>query len=417
MRKAAILILGAGDLQTPLFEGARRMGLTTVAIDAKADAPALPLADFAYSFDLGDFDQCLHVAQYHQVTGVVGFAVEYPLLTMARLCERLELPGPSLEAVQRATHKQMMRQSYEDAGVPVPQWGAVTSCDEAIEQVRGFAGVSDYVIIKPAVSSGGRGVSRLSVEADRSIISAAFERALKPSRSPQVLVEEYIEGEEFSVEAVTYDGHTQVVAVTDKQTTGPPYFVEIGHSQSSQAPQPILDQIAQTAVDAVEALGIDWCGSHTEIRMSPKGPCVIESAARFGGGFIASHLTPLSTGVSLIQAALELALGIRPDVTQKVHRGAAIRFLLPRPGVVLDIQGLNRARSMDGVVEAEITTGIGQVVPQLVDGLCRVGYIIAQGEDAPTAISIAERARQEVTIQTRCTDSQDCDTSERERGL
>jgi biotin carboxylase len=403
--EATVLILGAGVLQAPLFDVSREMGLLTVAVDSRDDAPAFSLADFSYTHDLADFETCLRIAEHHNIAGVIGFAVEYPLPTLARLCKHLGIAGPSPEAVRRATDKTAMRQAFAALGVPSPLSFSAHTVGETVNHIKKLAETTGHVILKPAVGSGGRGVTQLPVSSDATVIADAFERALSQSRSAEVLVEEYVSGPEFSVEAVTWNGHTHVVAVTDKETSGPPYFVEIGHSQPSQASSEVVSAVAEAAVAAVAALGIDWCGTHTEVRYSLSGPRVIETAARFGGGSISSHLTPLSTGVSLVQAAIDLALGLPPDIRVTKNRGSAIRFLRPNPGVVLQLRGIERACAFEGVVEVEVMVQKGDMVPELVDGTGRVGHVLAEGTDAATAIAAAEKAREIVTIKTEMAQS------------
>ncbi len=394
------MILGAGTLQAPLFDAARERGLRTIAVDAREEAPASARADFSYRCDLADFDACLRIAQHHKVAGVIGFAVEYPLPTLARLSAHLDLAGPSPEAVRRATDKAAMRQAFAAAGVASPLSLPARTVEEARARVAELRDVSSHVILKPAIASGGRGVTQLPGTAPATKVAEAFERARAHSRSGTVLVEEYASGPEFSVEAVTWNGRTEIVAVTDKETSGPPYFVETGHSQPSQASADVVAAVGAAAVAAVAALGIDWCGTHTEVRYSPAGPRVIETAARFGGGLISSHLTPLSTGVSLVEAALDLALGQPPDIAVQKHRGSAIRFLRPAAGLVRRLQGQAQAQAQAGVVEVEVTVQEGDRVRELVDGTARVGHVLAEGPDAAAAIAAAETARDMITLET-----------------
>lgn len=145
------------------------------------------------------------------------------------------------------------------------------------------------MIVKPADSPGGRGIALIESPDARDDVGRAFHRAIQFSRAGQVLIEEFVSGPEYSVEAITIGGHTRIVAVTDKVTTGPPYFVETGHSQPCQSSAVAVAVLCKLAVDA-----IDNSASHTEIRIGPNGPRVIEIGARLGAAI--RFMTPQPDG-------------------------------------------------------------------------------------------------------------------------
>jgi biotin carboxylase len=230
-------------------------------------------------------------------------------------------------------------------------------------------------------------------------VAKAYDRASRFTRCDGVLVEEFVDGPEFSVEAVTWRGTTHVVAVTDKLTSGPPYYVETGHSVPAQVDETKRSMLAQVAADAVAALGIDWSGSHTEIRIGPHGPRVIELGGRLGGGFITSHLVPLATGVDIVRAVISLALGREPDLRPSLQQGAAIRFVTAATaGIVQQISGVKMAQQIPGVCAVEFYVGPGQAVAPLVDCDGRIGHVIAQAQDAQAAIERASHALAEIQV-------------------
>jgi biotin carboxylase len=367
-----------------------------VAIDPSAQAVGLQHADDSIVCDLKDFEQCLRAAKAHAVRGVLTIAAEYPVPTMARLCHELGLPGLTPDVARVATNKREMRRCLVQAQVPCPQSLHVTTLEEARTAVRDL-GCS--TIFKPALSQGKHGITRVPQDARGQEVEFAFQRAMRNTRADAVLVEEFVEGPEFSVEALTWNGQTHVIAVTDKVTTGPPYYVEIGHSQPSQFDVKQLQVIEQTAAAAVQALGIDWSGSHTEIRWGARGPRVIEVGARLGGGFIASHLVPISTGVDMVGGAISLALGEPPATESTYRRGAAIRFLTPSPGIVSRIDAVDACRRMPGVRDVQIDIQTGQEIRPLIDNSCRVGHVICDADDTPAAIRRADLAAAVIRIE------------------
>ena len=396
---ASLMILGAGLSQRPLYEAARRLGLTIVGADPDPKALAFSLADQAVVCDLADVDTLLQFARCAGIAGALTIAADYPMTALARLWSALGLTGPAQQAVQRTTHKGEMRAAFESAGVPSPLSRCVQSAAALWVEVKRQGG---DMIVKPAQSSGGRGVLRLPPGCDARAAAQAYGHAssFAPDRA-SVLVEQYVQGPEYSIESVIFDGRHQVVAVTDKLTSDAPHCVEIGHHQPASVSDRQRDALCDVASQAVSALGIDHAVCHTEAKLTPHGPVVIECAARAGGGFITSHLVPLSTGIDLMDAAIAIALGHVPSL-QARHPGrpVAIRSIIGPPGRITAAQGVELAASMEGVVDVQLYKHVGDNVATLQDATARCGHVIAVGADVDTAIACACAARDAVQIMT-----------------
>lgn len=395
------MILGAGRAQLPAILAARELGSRVIAVDPDPRAPGLPLADCAHAHDLADVDAILALALTYQIDGVVTLAADYPMPLLARICAELRLPGPPPPVVERATNKRLMRLAFHAAGLGNPRFMHVTSNAEALHAA---VELSADTVFKPAMSHGGRGVTHVPAGSDPKVVARAFERALRETRADGVMVEEFIDGPEFSVETLSYDGIANVIAVTDKLTTGPPFFVELGHSQPSLVAPEWVSLLAGTAVQALAALGVDHAAGHVEIRIGARGPIVMEAAARLGGGFITSHLVPLSTGIDMVAGAIRIALGEPPDLLPRtMRRAAAVRFLHADPGKICSIAGVDDARKMPGVEHVEVYPAYGELVPDLVDARGRIGHVICTSVDAREAICRAENAVQMIDIRTTST--------------
>ncbi|MCI0558519.1 MAG: ATP-grasp domain-containing protein [Nitrososphaera sp.] len=392
----ALLILGAGSMQVPAFYAAKKLGLRVVAIDPRTSPPGCHLADEFYRRDLGDFEYCIRAAQRHAVGGVITLAADYPVPAVATVCEALGLPGLSISAATKTINKVEMRRALVAANIPVPKWGVAASLNQANSVLAEIGAV----VAKPVDSSGGRGVAFLDDSNTVDEIKLAVERAMGLSRSGEVIIEEYLEGPEVSVEAVTFRDKTEVISVTDKLTTGPPHFVEIGHSQPSQLSANDISRVKAMVFAAIRALGIANSATHTEIRLTRSGPYIIEIGARLGGGFVTSHLVPLSTGVDLVKAVIRIALGESPELKPTHYSGAAIRFLTPNPGTVSCVGGIRRARQLPGVKVVSIDVRPGDEVGLVRDAAGRIGHVICTGADALSAIKNAEKARDLISVVT-----------------
>ena len=393
---ATLLVLAAGPLQLPAVTTAKRMGLRVVAADGSPKAPGLALADASYVINILDADACLEVAAKERVDGVIHICSEVSMFPMGRINEELGLHGIDSETAVRATNKQKMRRAFEAAGAPSPRSIGVGTLAEALAAAEE---IGRPLIVKPSRNSGSRGVSMLTEEHDTNAVKAAFEYAMRESRDPSALVEEFVEGPEFSVEILTWEGVPRVLSVTDKETTEAPHFVETGHSEPTRQPEHVCNAIVEAALQGVMAIGIDWAAAHAEVKLAPRGPVLMEVGGRLGGDFITTELVPRSTGIDMVEGAINLALGHRPNLTPRhAPRGAAIRYLAPPAGEVLAIEGVDRAKAMPGVGVVAVDVGVGEEVPPITSSLTRVGHVIAEGATAEEAIANAEAARDAISF-------------------
>ena len=393
-----LLVLGTRPNQLRIIRHAKRRGLRVIAIDPDPTSNPAELADQVYARDLADLDACVAIARRESIDGVLTAGADFPVPAVARICASLGLPGLSERAAILATNKKEMKRAFAAHGVPSPLSYAATCLEAAIGARDEIAG---NVVVKPGQSSGGRGITWIGAEASVSELQTAFERAMAFTQSGEVLVEQCVEGREYSVEMLTYDGQCHLIAVTDKITSGKPYFVELGHAQSTHLTATEKDALVAVAVHGAQALAIESSALHAELYWSQNGPCVVEIGARLGGGFIATHLVPLSTGIDMIAAATCLALGETPDLDCLHNLGAAIKFLTPPPGTVSRIAGVDEGRQLPGVIEVELDIAVGDVIRPLLDDTCRIGHVIAQGEDAAAALNIAENSAALIQIDTK----------------
>ena len=394
----SLLILAAGPLQMPAVQTAKRMGLRVVALDGDPHAPGLKLADQAHVANITDPAVCLEIARQERIDGVIHICSEVSMLVLGRINEELHLAGPGYATAVAATNKQKMREAFAAGGAPSPKsFGAATEA-EALAAAERLGG---SIIVKPSRNSGSRGVTRIGEASDRERLLQAFRRAMQESRDHSAVVEEFVEGPEFSVEILVWNGEPRVLTVTDKMTSGAPFFVETGHSQPTRYSEAERQQILTAAVSGVRALGINWSAAHAEVRLTSAGPRLMEIGARLGGDFITTELVPRSTGIDMVEGAIRLALGEVPDLAPRhPPQGAGIRYLLPKPGKVVAVEGATEARQMPGVKIVEVAVVPGDVVPEMNSSLARVGHVIAEGATAAEAVARAEAARDAIQIRT-----------------
>ncbi|MEU0332769.1 ATP-grasp domain-containing protein [Streptomyces sp. NPDC006193] len=325
----------------------------------------------------------------------------------AAIGEALGLECHSVRTVALVHDKEAMRVRLAEAGVDTTAHARVAD----VEALREFVGVHGTCVVKPVSGAGSAGVARVSPGSD---LAGAFERAggsYPGLVNPGVLVEEFIEGPQFSVEAVSERGEHQVVAITRKYSD-PETFVELGHVSPAGLPEEQGAQIASCVAGVLDALGVTFGVTHTEVVLGAAGPRVIETHVRMGGDEIPA-LTLDATGVDLDECALRQTLGERvlPGVRAALaaadgRRSSAIWFaVLAARGVLGGVTGLEEARAVPGVTAVEVTAREGGRAGGLSSSDSRVAYARALGDSAEAAVEAARKAVARLEFQLRVRDA------------
>ena len=317
---------------------------------------------------------------------------------MGRIHDELNLSGVSRKQAVVATNKHRMREAFKKGDAPSPISILAKSAEDAWEH---FCNDFDTnAILKPSRNSGSRGIAKVERGISKEEFIRLYDIALEESRDNSVLIEQFIEGPEFSVEIIVWEGKVNVLTVTDKKTTEAPHFVELGHNQPSCFPEENVALIKDAAVRGVKALGVDKCACHAEVKVQDGKAYLMEIGARMGGDFISTVLTRLSTGIDMVAAAIDCALNIEPDLTPKAApQGVCIRYFCPKPGRLVSISNtevLNDPR----VHEWEIYHQVGDEIPEVTSSLCRSGHVIVTEETPQKAIAYAESLLDEVKMVT-----------------
>ncbi|GAB2443036.1 ATP-grasp domain-containing protein [Streptomyces incanus] len=300
------------------------------------------------------------IAAEQEVAGV--FCYDEGLVTpAAHVAQSLGLPGNSPDTVAACRDKNATRVALERAGVAQPASIGVRSLDEARDAAEklGFP-----VVLKPRGLAGGMGVRRADgpdeVESAYRAASGASYPGV-PVFEVSVLVEEYVDGPEISVDAVFFEGEGIPLAVARKQVGLAPFFEEIGHEVDAADPLLSDPQLIEALRASHAALGFHTGVSHTEFRLTANGPRLMEVNARLGGDMI-PYLGELATGVDVAMAAADVAAGRRPETTPSRHRAAAITFLYPERDVEIEAVTVHEDRFPPEIHSADVMADPGAVL-------------------------------------------------------
>lgn len=315
-----IVIIGANDFQDQLIRKAKEMGFETHVFAWKEGAVGEQTADYFYPISIVETDQILEKCREICPEAVVSIASDLANITVSKVASGLGLPCNGPECIRISTNKYAMREAFIKARIATPRFYRVDRMEVYL------FGLRLPIIVKPTDRSGSRAITKVT---DFSDLEAAIKKAVSQSFEKKAIVEEYIEGEEYSYEAISYRGKHTNLAITKKYTTGSPNFIETGHAEPCEFSEDMLYKIHYVMKRALDALKITDGASHGEFKITPEGKVrIIEIGSRMGGDCIGSDLVPLSTGYDYMEMVIDAACGREPKFVKKTApKKAEVRFL------------------------------------------------------------------------------------------
>lgn len=434
MTKKRVFMLGAGFMQGVAIRAARALGCTVVAADGNPSAVCAAEADEFVCIDLKDTARLIDYARYLQQNGgldaVFTAATDFSA-AVAAIAAACGLRGHTLEAALNATDKVRMRECFRKAGVPSPAFIELTAADLAAPadrlEARGNVRYSDLgaatadtlerrlgelagrfpLVVKPVDNMGARGCSLVK---NLSELRKAAAIALRYSRSGRVIVEEYIEGSEFSIEGLVFGGQLYITALADRHIFFPPYFIEMGHTIPSECSQALANEVISVFERGVHALGLTDGAVKGDILVRNGKAFVGEIAARLSGGYMSGWTVPYSCGLDITAAALTLALGGSP----RLHTCGKDSFVIPLkqncpfvsaerawisiPGQVASVSSLEAARAAPFVKDVFPRAGAGDTVVFPQNNVEKCGNVLSAAPSRREAVQASEAACRKIVL-------------------
>ena len=388
--KKKLAIIGGSYLQLPIVKKAKEMGIETHCFSWRDGAVCADVADFFYPISIIEKEEILKKCQEIGIDGITTIASDTAVVTVNYVASRMGLRSNPDKYSEVTTNKYKMRQCFLDNDVPSPRFTLVE--DLGHYQITGFR---FPLIVKPTDRSGSRGVEKVL---DPVQLEEAVSRAQKESFEHKAIIEEFVTGREISVESISNEGKHTILQITDKITTEAPHFVEMGHTQPSRLPVATQEAIRDVAVAACNAIGIDKGPAHVEMKVTNRGPVMIELGARMGGDNITTHLVPLSTGIDMVGSTIKVALGEEPDITPTLHCSSAIRYFDVPFGTIMAIENVEDAKQIPGVKQITFTKSVGEESTPIRCSNDRIGFVIAQGKTAEEVVCACEKAMKTIKI-------------------
>ncbi len=422
-----IVILGAGLMQRPAIQSAKKLGLHTIVVDADPKAVCIPLADEFYKIDLKDKEGILELCRRLKnspdgLEGVFTAGTDFSA-SVSYVCEKLGLPAHSFEAATNASIKTQMRACFEKNGVPSPKFVRAGKEDITPALLEKVLSKMDFpFVVKPVDNMGARGCRMVRTEEE---FLPAVQIASENSRTGYAIIEEYMDGPEFSIDALVYDGKFVVTGFAIRHIKYAPYFIEIGHTMPADIPQKMHDELISVFALGAKAEGLTCGAAKADIKYTKNGPMIGEIAARLSGGYMSGWTYPYASDLNLTEQGILIATGSIPqkliDAAKPVTytpsdlcknlpapyelfevpcvRTSAERAWMSIPGTVEYIENITEFTDkavFDVLPRATVSIGCKVNFPR--NNVEKCGNIIAVSHDRNMAIKAAEDAVSNVFI-------------------
>lgn len=372
----ALVILGGADGAITTVRAARRLGLRTVCVDRRADAPAIRDADEHLDVSTRDGARLLAaLSGRRDLVGVVSPASDVNLPTQHLLATRLGLPcGLSAAAVRASVDKGFFRALCDRLGQPGPRWVQGTPA----QVQRAAAGLAFPVIVKPTDSSGGRGITRCDGPDE---LAAAVGVAADHSAASRVIVEEFQLGTHYTAEAIVRDGSIALLGLGQRRMTPPPHFVTVEHTMPG-GPRRLVAQVRRMLTQVCRELDYRWGSLNADVLVTTgKRVVLVELGARLGGNGSA-ELLGLANGIDVTDAYVRTAIGQRPPLAPRRRAHTAFRVLCSAvSGKLVAIHGLARVEALPDVREVVISASPGDLIEPYHRAGAKVGYVLVASPD------------------------------------
>ncbi len=365
-----LAIIGAGEFQLPLIKKAKELGYETHVFAWLEGAIGKEYADYFYALSITEKEKIFAQCKEIHPDGVVSIGSDLAVLTVNYVARKLHLlTNPELTDLI-STNKFEMRKAFSEHHISIPKF--IEASEEVKEnQLKTF---TYPLIVKPTDRSGSRGVTKVTSFKD---LKPAIDRATSYSFEKKVIIEEFIDGQEYSCECISYNGKHYCLAFTEKYTSGAPRFIEKGHLEPAPIPPLLKESCRQTVFQALDALHIKYGASHCEFKIDENGKItVIEIGSRMGGDCIGSDLVYLSTGYDFLEMVIDVACGKEPNMVKKKNAEyAGIKFIFNQ-------KDLNTLKIVEEKHPEMLyyVSALSKMDHEIVDSSTRFGFYIVASE-------------------------------------
>lgn len=417
MSSKSILILGAGLMQKPAIDSAKSLGLKVFVIDANPDAVCVPLADVFKKIDLKAKEEiaeyAIELKEKENLVSIFTAGTDFSA-SVSYASEKAGLLSHSYQAALNASDKTLMRSCFDSENVPSPRFIKIHRnqiCEVLSPEL--VSKITYPCVVKPVDNMGARGCRMIR---EKNELLFSVEEAIKNSRSGNCILEEYMCGPEFSIDALVYDGTMTITGFADRHIFYPPYFIEMGHTMPTTVSQDKYYELVKAFSDGVHALGLTRGAAKADIKYTENGPMIGEIAARLSGGYMSGWTYPYSSDFNLTKAAIQIACGDCPDELEKSRHAlpldakfklfqidsikvSAERAWISIPGIVKKVHGLDQKYNDEIVKNILPRAKEGDKVSFPRNNVEKCGNVISIAENHDIAVSACEDVIKNIVLE------------------
>jgi phosphoribosylamine-glycine ligase len=377
-----ILMLGGSNSQLNAIVRAKEKGHTVVVSDYYPDAPGKRYGDYSENTSTFDIEGNIHIGQKYEIDGVMTVGTDQPIYTAARVAHALNLPTfLDVDTAKAVTNKKIMKKLFSEQGIPTVKYKLIQSDFNERE-------LDDFqfpVVIKPLDSQGQRGVYKLdSIEAVRHY----FQDTLSFSREKEVMVEEFYNSEEITVNGWVKDDEVFVLSIVDRisHNNYPHIGVCIAHHFPSKIMKTYYDEVVDITKQIVRGFQIHNGPIYFQMLIGKEGVKVNEIAARIGGAYEDEYL-PKVTGIDILDMVIDHCIGMPYDASNlgkfdlyHTNQRVSVEMYFAKPCIIHGLSSMENLKGLQGVLQARHNFRLGHQIKEMTNATQRAGYMIIEGE-------------------------------------
>lgn len=393
-----IMVIAGGDWQIELIKKAKSMGHYVICSNLYEDSPAFPYADACEVANVLDKEKNLEIARKYMPDAVISDQSDIAVPTVAYLNEQLRLRGIGTDKADIFTDKTLMRQRCKEAGLPVPDFKICKTVEEAEKMLLKHG----KIIIKPIDSQSSRGVYTIT---DKEELYKKYTDTMAYSnRRKEILAEEYIGGDEFTIDGLVINGTHYPLCISIKEMYDENPNVSKVQTYTYNHPKYDYDLLRTTNKELVESIGLPFGLTHSEYKFYKGQFYLIEAGARGGGSNLSGKIVPYMSGIDNYEYLIQQALGENVDEDKvKNHvfnkeKCAVMRFFDFGEGKVKEVHGKDYLMNHPNMIDFQLEVETGDQLENPKYGRLRPGHFIIGAESYDEAQKITSDILEKVYV-------------------
>lgn len=394
-----IMVIAGGDWQIELIKQAKKMGYYVICSNLYEDSPAFAYADACEVANVLDKEKNLAIARKYMPDAVISDQSDIAVPTVAYLNEQLGLKGIGTGLANLFTDKSLQRDFCRKNNIAIPDYKLCRTPEDASDMLAKYG----KIIIKPIDSQSSRGV--FTVENMRQLMDKYAETVSWSNRKKVFLAEEYIDGDEFTIDGLVINGRHYPLCISVKEMYPQNHNISRMQSYSYYSDKHDYDLLRRTNRELIEKAGLPMGLTHSEYKAHNGKFYLIEAGARGGGSNLSGKIVPFMSGVNNYEYLIKEALGESVDedaVKNNVfnpEKYVVMRFFDFGEGTVKRVHGKELLSEHPMMIDYQLKIEPGDILHQPAYGRLRPGHFIIGGEGKEKVLAEAEKIINSVRVE------------------